>query len=282
MGCDWYSFTTVYLQGIIFVAKNLPESTIRKYNLLKINIPLNIDLNCINTSFEEKNSTLCIQKNQDCRNILTNRYNKTPKLKRIIEASFDDDLVSIDFGNRDDINTNVEYLYIYPCSSKQSMIIDVPGPYEITKSEIKLLLSNPKKLTVFQEQQLQELDAHYSLTDLPLINFDELVTDKDFQDLKHELFLINNSQVPKRDTQWFIEPKIHDIIISSTSKYLLYNVESKTKLEELEIDQHEEQEEDDEQEDDDDEDDEDEEEDDEVQEKLQEKTEYHIAYSVNE
>jgi len=226
MGCDWYTFTSVSVCGIIFISKTLPKNIVEKYNLIKIDIPINPDLNFTKAELDEKNSALNLSQNSNGGvSLFSKRYKEIPILRELIEESYynNDREFVMDLDIEDDkyIENNVEYLYIYPCGPKQVSSVYVSGPYEIIDNKIQIGFINPKDLNDNHTQILQELNARYSFGNESLFNYEKMFGNENYNDYKKELSIIQNIPIIKTQPSFEIPPKIYNILISSSSEHLL-------------------------------------------------------------
>jgi len=222
MGCEWYSFTAVSLQGIIFISKCLSEDIIKKYELIKIAMPLNVDINFISINFKDAKLEIL---EDTSKNTLSKRYNKIPGLKREIEDSFFSSDERTFYIEEDDYKNNKtnnsEYIYIYPCSSKLTTTIEVPGPRETELEIVSIAFSDPKELNDTHIKNLEDLKAKYSFSNEPLFNFEEYINDEKYQKFKTQLQTINETPITETSPTLTLVPKIYNIILASSSQHLL-------------------------------------------------------------
>lgn len=223
MGCDWYNISSLSVCGIIFISKTLSEELIKKYNLIKINTPLNVDINFIKIEYNEEKSIIEITEDESDK-ILSNRYNKVPALKEAIEESYYDNdrrfIVDLSVEDSNETN-NADHIYIYPCGPKKEMKLSVPGPYEIYTHYLKLSFTNLEEIKDEHKQILEELKASCSLTNDPLFNFEKYLENENYEEFHEDLELIQTIPITKSQPSWIIQPKISDITILTTSNQLV-------------------------------------------------------------
>ncbi len=153
MACQWYTFTSVRIKGIPFMAKNVPTKIMEKYNVIRIPIPIHEYLNTSTFLWKKKQIMLFCTDYDEIFNTddMIGEWNNVNEYDMIDKIKDDDVKWFCDNGAN----------YIYICVTKMinTTNFDVPGPHLLPVRGISFMF---EKEGLISPDNMQLIDKIYN------------------------------------------------------------------------------------------------------------------------